>query len=59
MEPKPNYHQVLDILSENLRASRRSAFLLQLSQADTQPFVPSIPQPRQELSVPQVMAEIV
>jgi hypothetical protein len=55
---KPSYYEVLDNLSESLRASRRSAFLLQLSEQDQAPFVPA-PRTEQTLSMPQVMAEIV
>lgn len=54
----PHYQEVLDNLSESLRQQRRAAFLLNLAgdTADDGYFVPT---PRAELSVPQVMAEIV
>jgi hypothetical protein len=51
MEAKPNLYQTLDTLSESLRASRRSAYLLQLSQQEQE-------QP-QQLSTPQLLAELV
>lgn len=54
----PHYQEVLTHLADTLRLERRAAFLINLAgnTADDGYFVPT---PRQELSQPQVQAEIV